>query len=125
MLESRGSFELAKSAAKGKALAAMVIPPTQLPLHPAMVKRKHESGKVDNPLVARELRYSERPAGKCSTQIPNGQPNDCSDYSNADDNFQEEVIALQRQQTTLQIQPNRIVELLAVSQNINKFPQER
>lgn len=103
----------------------MVIPPTQLPLHPPMMKLKHESGKVDNLLVARELRYSERPAGKCSTQIPNGQPNDCSDYSNADDNFQEEAIALQRQQTTLQIQPNRIVELLAVSQNINKFPQER
>lgn len=103
MLESRGLFELAKSAAKGQALAAMVIPPTQLPLHPPMVKRKHESGKVDNPLVAGELRYSERPAGKCSTQ----------------------AIALQRQQTTLQIQPNRIVELLAVSQNINKFPQER
>lgn len=93
MLESRGSFELAKSAAKGKALTAMVIPPTQLPLHPPMMKLKHESGKVDNLLVARELRYSERPAGKCSTQIPNGQPNDCSDYSNADDNFQEKAIA--------------------------------
>jgi len=48
-----------------------------------------------------------------------------SNYSNAGDNFHQEAIALQRQQTALQVQQNRIVVLLAVNQNKNKLPQPR
>ena len=41
------------------------------------------------------------------------------------ESLQKETIALQRQQTDLQSQQNRIVELLAHSQNRNKLPQPR
>lgn len=44
-----------------------------------------------------------------------------SNYSNAGDNFHQEAIALQRQQTALQVQQNRIVVLLAINQNKNKL----
>ena len=42
-----------------------------------------------------------------------------------DESLQKETIALQRQQTDLQRQQNRIVELLAHNQNTNKLPQPR
>ena len=75
--------------------------------------------------MARELTYSERPADVGSARIPHGLPNEGLKYSNVDDNHREEEIALQRQQTVLQIQQNRIVELLAVNQTKNKLPQPR
>ena len=47
------------------------------------------------------------------------------DQPNSRDDFQREAMVLQRQQTVLQVQQNRIVELLAVNQNKNKLPQPR
>ena len=45
------------------------------------------------------------------------------DHPAANESLQKETIALQRQQTDLQRQQNRIVELLAHNQNRSKLPQ--
>ena len=47
------------------------------------------------------------------------------DHYVVNESLQKETIALQRQQTDLQRQQNRIVELLAHNQNRNKLPQPR
>lgn len=41
------------------------------------------------------------------------------------DNYQREARAFQRQQAALQVQQNRIVELLAMNQNKSRLPQPR
>jgi len=51
-----------------------------------------------------------------------GLPDNDSDYWEAGDNLHQEGIALQRQQTALQVQQNWIVELLAVNKIRASFP---
>ena len=48
-----------------------------------------------------------------------------ADHPNSRDDFQQETMVLHRQQTALQVQQNRIVELLAVNPNKSKLPQPR
>ena len=54
-----------------------------------------------------------------------GPPVVDTDFSTGPDYLQLEAVTLQRQQTALQAQQNRIVELLAVNQNKTKLPQPR
>ena len=54
-----------------------------------------------------------------------GPPVPNTDFSIDPDYLQLEAVTLQRQQTTLQAQQNRIVKLLAVNQNKTKLPQPR
>ena len=57
-------------------------------------------------------------------RVPENVANE-ADHPNSRDDFQQETTVLHRQQTALQVQQNRIVELLAVNQNKSKLPQPR
>ena len=76
-----------------------------------------------NKSSARErIHYGDQ--GHSSNWIPRVLPDSSKDFT-ASENLNKETIALQRQQTALQVQQNRIVELLAVNQNRSKLPQPR
>ena len=128
--------EIAKSAAKEHALAALSPSPSDnLPLRPLESKPEVKKEDVGAPVI-RELNYSE-----CSGEshyVPpraNARRQDimqdnivfAANPENfiACDGYQKEALALQRQQTPLQVQQNRIVELLAVNQNKSRLPQPR
>ena len=128
--------EIAKSAAKEHALAALSPSPSDnLPLRPLESKPEVKKEDVGAPVI-RELNYSE-----CSGEshyVPpraNARRQDIMqdntvfaadpDRFIACDDYQKEALAFQRQQTALQVQQNRIVELLAVNQNKSRLPQPR
>ena len=58
-------------------------------------------------------------------RVATGPPVADTNFSIDPDYLQLEAVTLQRQQTALQAQQNRIVELLAVNQNKTKLPQPR
>ena len=128
--------EIAKSAAKEHALAALSPSPSDnLPLRPLESRPEVKKEDVGAPVI-RELNYSE-----CSGEshyVPpraNARRQDIMqdntvfaadpDRFIACDDYQKEALAFQRQQTALQVQQNRIVELLAVNQNKSRLPQPR
>lgn len=98
----------APKCSQGAIFSCSGYPLSQLPLQPPMLSPKHENNKDDIPLVTKELIYSECPV-------------DDSDYSDAGDHLHQEGVALQRQQTGLQVQQNWIVEL-AVNKIRASFP---
>ena len=57
------------------------------------------------------------PSRKSTVRVTTGPPVDDTNFSIDPDYLQLEAVTLQRQQTALQAQQNRIVELLAVNQN--------
>ena len=128
--------EIAKSAAKEHALAALSpSPSSKLPLQPLEPKPEVKREDVDASVI-RELNYSEcsgesdyvpRRAGarRENTMQDNTVFAANPDRLIACDNYQKEALAFQRQQTALQVQQNRIVELLAVNQNKTRLPQPR
>lgn len=109
------------SAAKGQSLAAMGTRLSQLPLQPPMLSPKHENNKDDIPLVTKELIYS-----KCPVDGPRELLKACQTMTQITGmlviTFIKKGIALQRQQTALQVQQNWIVELLAVNKIRASFP---
>ena len=60
-----------------------------------------------------------------TVRVATGPPVADTNFSIDPDYLQLEAVTLQRQQTALQAQQNRIVELLAVNQNKTKLPQPR
>ncbi|XP_068734645.1 uncharacterized protein [Montipora capricornis] len=102
--------EIAKSAAKGQALAGIFTPPGQPPVHPFSQEPEY--------MLARQLRES-------TLRDTTGPPVVDTDFSTDPDYLQLEAVTLQRQQIALQAQQNRIVELLAVNQNKTELPQPR
>ncbi|XP_074639484.1 uncharacterized protein LOC141897759 [Acropora palmata] len=157
--------EIAKSAAKGQALAGIFRPPDQPPVHLSSQESECMIKEGVSPTVARRLNYSERsgkvvdtssqsnanhesvarvtigppdadtdlvctpPRGNASREstvrVATGPPVADTNFSIDPDYLQLEAVTLQRQQTALQAQQNRIVELLAVNQNKTKLPQPR
>ena len=157
--------EIAKSAAKGQALAGIFRPPGQPPVHPSSQEPECMIEEGVSPTTVRRLNCSER-SGKvvatrshsnantesaarvttgplvadtdfaCTPSRDNvsrentlrdtrGPPVVDTDFSTDPDYLQLEAVTLQRQQTALQAQQNRIVELIAVNQNGTKLPQPR
>ena len=157
--------EIAKSAAKGQALAGIFRPPDQPPVHLSSQESECMIKEGVSPTVARRLNYSESsgkvvdtrsqsnanhesiaqvtigppdadtdlgctpPRGNASREstvrVATGPPVADTNFSIDPDYLQLEAVTLQRQQTALQAQQNRIVELLAVNQNKTKLPQPR
>lgn len=157
--------EIAKSAAKGQALAGIFRPPDQPPVHLSSQESECMIKEGVSPTVARRLNYSESsgkvvdtrsqsnanhesiaqvtigppdadkdlvctpPRGNASREstvrVATGPPVADTNFSIDHDYLQLEAVTLQRQQTALQAQQNRIVELLAVNQNKTKLPQPR
>ena len=126
--------EMAKSAAKGQALAAMVTPSFQPLQHPFKLEFKSEddgdSSVLNNPNYrdrqsehARFYPCNESSCGN-APRVSENVANE-ADHPYSRDDFQQETMVLHRQQTALQVQQNRIVELLAVNQNKSKLPQPR
>ena len=126
--------EMAKSAAKGQALAAMVTPSFQPLQHPFKLEFKSEddgdSSVLNNPNYrerqSEHARFYPRNESSCvdAPRVSENVANE-ADRRNSRDDFQQETMVLHRQQTALQVQQNRIVELLAVNQNKSKLPQPR
>ena len=157
--------EIAKSAAKGQALAGIFRPPDQPPVHLSSQESECMIKEGVSPTVARRLNFSESsgkvvdtrfqsnanhesiaqvtigppdadtdlvctpPRGNASREstvrVATGPPVADTNFSIDPDYLQLEAVTLQRQQTALQAQQNRIVELLAVNQNKTKLPQPR
>ena len=124
--------EMVKSAAKGQAFAAMVTPSFQPLQHPFKLEFKSEddgdSSVLNNPNFqerqSEQARFYSRNESCCvnASRVPENVANE-ADHPNSRDDFQQETMVLHRQQTALQVQQNRIVELLAVNQNKSKLPQ--
>ena len=114
--------EIAKSAAKGQAFSYMPSLSSDVLQHKPRSEPDLKTVKVEAPSVVRHLsfrEYRENPMDIASVR----RPQDSSQrgksepvVNNMPDNFHQEAIALQCQQTALQAQQNRIVELLAVNQ---------
>ena len=125
---------MAKSAAKGQALAAMMTPSFQPLQHPFKLEFKNEdvggSPVLNNPNCrerqSEHARFYPRYESSCvnAPRVSESVANE-ADHPNSRDDFQQEAMVLHRQQTALQVQQNRIVELLAVNQNKSKLPQPR
>ena len=111
--------EIAKTTVKERAFAAMTTPE----LKPTKLEYKFNDQEDASPVLANKSARE-----RISHHDNLGHPRPCSlpdisqDFT-AYDTVNLETITLQRQQTALHVQQNRIVELLAVNQNRSKLPQ--
>ena len=118
--------EIAKTSAKEKAFAALSTPSLSQ-LKPVKLESRFDdkdfsyAPPVEKPAVEK-LHYADHDFQ--STSAYWGPPVRLEEHT-ADQDFQRETIALQRRQTDLQHQQNRIVEMLAQNQNRSKLPQPR
>ena len=117
---------IAKSTAKEKAFAA-ITSPGLVQLQPLELEPRFNdedfvpATRAKNPGQERVRRFGQDfPSFPAHRTAPERM-----DHYVVDESLQKETIALQRQQTDLQRQQNRIVELLAHNQNTNKLPQPR
>ena len=120
--------EIAKSAAKGQAFSYMPSLSSDILQHKPRSETDLKTVKVEALSVVRNLSFSENhknPVDIASVRHPrHSSQHGQSDLvlNNMPDNFHQEAIELQCQQTALQAQQNWIVELLAVNQKKGKLP---
>ena len=118
--------EIAKTSAKERAFAALTTPSLSQ-LKPVKLEPRFDDKDfsyaplVEKPAVEK-LNYADQdfqsPSSLCGPLVRLEKPT-------TDQDLQRETIALQRRQTDLQHQQNRIVEMLAHNQNRSKLPQPR
>ena len=115
---------IAKTAAKEQALAAIVTqPPPSMNLKPVKLEREFNRQEEFSPPPCTQRHTAlnplvpEWPQARVAVSVPN--------VPIASERLIDDQSTLQREQNALQIQQNRIVEMLAANQNKSRLPQPR
>ena len=116
--------EIAKTAAKEQAMAAIVTqPPPSMNLKPVKLQREFNRQEEFSPPPRAQSHTAlnplapEWPQARAAVSVPN--------VPIASERLFDDQSTLQREQNDLQIQQNRIVEMLAANQNKSRLPQPR
>ena len=116
--------EIAKTAAKEQALAAIVTqPPPSMNLKPVKLEREFNRQEEFSPPPRAQSHTAlnrlapKWPQARAAVSVPN--------VPIASERLIDDQSTLQREQNALQIQQHRIVEMLAANQNKSRLPQPR